>query len=299
MISVIIPLYNKREWIECSLRSVLTQTFQDFEIIVVDDGSTDGSAEIVKGITDNRIRLISQKNSGVSAARNRGIAESRGELIALLDGDDEWKPEYLETQFNLSLRYPECRVFAVNYETCDSNKKITPTIINALPFAGEDGELTNYFEVASCSHPPICSISIMVRKGVFEQIGGFPIGVRSGEDLLTWARLACLNRIAYSRKSLARFNVEGYDIKEKPKRIPSEDDFVGHELAKLEKDFNPRGIRLYRAHWHKMRASIYMRLRMRRCSIKESIKGLALNPCNIKLYAFIALNLIPSRFQPF
>lgn len=285
--------------IERTLRSVLTQTFQDFEIIVVDDGSTDGSAEIVKGITDNRIRLISQKNSGVSAARNRGIAESRGELIALLDGDDEWKPEYLETQFNLSLRYPECRVFAVNYETCDSNKKITPTIINALPFAGEDGELTNYFEVASCSHPPICSISIMVRKGVFEQIGGFPIGVRSGEDLLTWARLACLNRIAYSRKSLARFNVEGYDIKEKPKRIPAEDDFVGHELAKLKEKHNPYLINHYIAHWHKMRSSVYMRLSMRKASIREALIGLRYNPLNYKLFAYIIINLLPSKLQPF
>lgn len=299
MISVVIPLYNKREMIERTLRSVFAQTFQDFEIIVVDDGSTDGSAEVVKSINDSRIHLIHQDNSGVSAARNRGISEAHGELIALLDGDDEWKPQYLETQFNLSLLYPECDVFAVNYETCDANGKITPTIINSLPFDGEDGELTNYFEVASCSHPPICSISIMVRKGVFEQIGGFPTGIRSGEDLLTWARLACNYRIAYSRKSLARFNVEGYDIKEKPKRIPAEDDFVGRELAKLEKEFTPRGIRLYRAHWHKMRASIYMRLRMRRCSIKESIKGLALNPRNFKLYAFIALNFIPSKFQPF
>lgn len=299
MISVVIPLYNKRDKIERTIRSVFNQTFQDFEIIIIDDGSTDGSAEIVKNLDDKRIHLIHQTNSGVSVARNRGISEAHGELIALLDGDDEWKPEYLETQYDLSNRYPECRVFAVNYETCDSNGKITPTIINALPFTGEDGELTNYFEVASCSHPPICSISIMVRKGVFDQIGGFPIGVRSGEDLLTWARLACHNKIAYSRRVLARFNVEGYNVKEKPKRIPAEDDFVGHELAKLEKDFNPRGIRLYRAHWHKMRASIYMRLRMRRCSIKEAIKGLTLNPRNIKLYAFIALNLIPSRFQPF
>lgn len=299
MISVVIPLYNKREMIERTLRSVFAQTFQDFEIIVVDDGSTDGSAEVVKSINDSRIHLIHQDNSGVSAARNRGISEAHGELIALLDGDDEWKSQYLETQFNLSLLYPECDVFAVNYETCDANGKITPTIINSLPFDGVDGELTNYFEVASCSHPPICSISIMVRKGVFEQIGGFPTGIRSGEDLLTWARLACNYRIAYSRKSLARFNVEGYDIKEKPKRIPAEDDFVGRELAKLEKEFTPRGIRLYRAHWHKMRASIYMRLRMRRCSIKESIKGLALNPRNFKLYAFIALNFIPSKFQPF
>ena len=204
MISVVIPLYNKEKQIAYTLQSVFEQTFQDFEIVVVDDGSTDNSVEEVEKFDDSRIRLIHQTNAGVSAARNRGIEEARGELIAFLDADDEWMPEYLATQYGLYQKYPECSVYACNYEFRDSEGKVTPTIIRKLPFEGEDGVLSNYFEVASCSHPPICSISIMVKKTAIQAIGGFPLGIKSGEDLLTWARLAVNEKFA--EKYPSQFN---------------------------------------------------------------------------------------------
>ena len=82
MISIVIPLYNKEQQIGKTLESVFAQSFQDYEVVIVNDGSTDKSVEIVEGMADKRIRLINQKNSGVSAARNKGIQESRGEYIA-------------------------------------------------------------------------------------------------------------------------------------------------------------------------------------------------------------------------
>lgn len=300
MISVVIPLYNKGPLIGRTIKTVLNQSYQDFEIVVVNDGSTDDSIAEVEKFQDLRIRIINQHNSGVSVARNRGIQESKGEYIALLDGDDEWKPDYLKTQYELTQKYSECDVFAVNYELHDVNSgKVTNTIINKLPFKDIDGILHNYFEVASCSHPPICSISIMARKGVFESIGGFPLGIKSGEDLLTWARLACHYKIAYCKTPLAVFNIEGYDTKEKPKRIPAEVDVVGQELRNLYKTYDAPGFRQYVGLWHKMRSSIYMRLRMRTKSIKEAMYGLRYSPTNIKLYAFIILNLLPKKIQPF
>lgn len=299
MISVVIPLYNKESQIGQTIRSVLKQSFQDFEIVVVDDGSTDSSVAEVKKIDDSRIRIVSQTNAGVSAARNRGIAEAKGEFIALLDGDDEWKPDYLATQSELAGKYPECDVFATDYEFRSADGKTTPTVIRRLPFDSEDGILTNYFEVATQSHPPICSISIMTRKGIFESIGGFPLGIRSGEDLLTWARLVCRYKIAYSRKPLAVFNVEGYNIKEKPKREPSEKDLVSENLMALLKEYDAPKLRSYISQWHKMRSSVYMRLRMRRQSVREALTGLRFNPFNYKLYAYVILNLIPQRLQPF
>jgi glycosyltransferase involved in cell wall biosynthesis len=299
MISVVIPLYNKATSISSTLECVLNQNFTDWEVVVVDDGSTDDSANIVSSMGDSRIRLIRQPNAGVSAARNRGAIEAEGEFIAFLDADDEWDNDYLATQYELTQKYPDCDVFAMNYEFRDINGKKTSTIINKLPFNDVDGVLSNYFEVASCSHPPLWTSAVMVRKSAFQNIEGFPVGIKSGEDLLTWARLACRYKIAYCKTPIAVFNVEGYDTKEKPKRIPAEVDIVGQELKKLYKTYDNPGLKQYVGLWHKMRSSIYMRLRMRGKSIKEAIYGLRYSPTNIKLYAFIILNLLPKKIQPF
>lgn len=299
MISVVIPLYNKESLIGRTIKTVLNQSNQDFEIVVVNDGSIDDSVAEVEKFQDSRIRLIRQQNAGVSAARNRGVAEARGEFVAFLDADDEWDKDYLATQYESTQKYPDCDIFAMNYEFRDINGKKSSTIINKLPFNNADGVLSNYFEVASCSHPPLWTSAVMVRKSAFQNIEGFPIGIKSGEDLLTWARLACRYKIAYCKTPLAVFNVEGYDTKEKPKRIPAETDVVGRELKKLYKTYNAPGLRQYVGLWHKMRSSIYMRLRMRGKSIKEAMYGLWYSPTNIKLYAFIILNLLPKKIQPF
>lgn len=295
MISVVIPLYNKESQINQTIQSVLRQSFQDFEIVVVDDGSTDNSVSEVKRFNDSRIRIVSQTNAGVSAARNRGIAEAKGEFIALLDGDDEWKPDYLATQYALTEKYPECDVFATDYEFRSSDGEVSPTIINRLPFNSEDGILTNYFEVATHSHPPICSISIMTRKGIFESIGGFPLGIRSGEDLLTWARLACRCKIAFSRKVGAIYNLgEGYDFSNLPPRRQDEGDPVGKELLRLYKSSTDINLRRYIGHWHKMRASVAIRYGSRLETLKESALSLHHYPTNKKILPFFILPFIPN-----
>ena len=298
MISVVIPLYNKEKQIAYTLQSVFEQTFQDFEIVAVDDGSTDNSVEEVEKFDDSRIRLIHQTNAGVSAARNRGIEEARGELIAFLDADDEWMPEYLATQYGLYQKYPECSVYACNYEFRDSEGKVTPTIIRKLPFEGEDGVLSNYFEVASCSHPPICSISIMVKKTAIQAIGGFPLGIKSGEDLLTWARLAVSGAIVYSRKSLAVFvRDEGLFNKDQQLRVPEKEDIVGLELKKLY-NINRHiiGLNKYVALWHKMRTRIFIDKKDRRKAIKECLISMKYN-MNVKILVFLVLIFLPSSFS--
>ena len=298
MISVVIPLYNKEKQIACTLQSVFEQTFQNFEIVIVDDGSTDNSVEEVEKFDDSRIRLIHQTNAGVSAARNRGIEEASGELIAFLDADDVWMPEYLATQYGLYQKYPECSVYACNYEFRDSEGKVTPTIIRKLPFEGEDGILSNYFEVASCSHPPICSISIMVKKTAIQAIGGVPLGIKSGEDLLTWARLAVSGVIAYSRKSLAMFiRDEGLFNKDQQLRVPEKEDIVGQELKKLY-NINRHiiGLNKYVALWHKMRARIFIDKKDRRKAIKECLISMKYN-MNVKILVFLVLIFLPSSFS--
>lgn len=298
MISVVIPLYNKEKQIACTLQSVFEQTFQNFEIVIVDDGSTDNSVEEVEKFDDSRIRLIHQTNAGVSAARNRGIEEASGELIAFLDADDVWMPEYLATQYGLYQKYPECSVYACNYEFRDSEGKVTPTIIRKLPFEGEDGILSNYFEVARCSHPPLWTSAVVVKKSAIQAIGGFPLGIKSGEDLLTWARLAVSGTIAYSIKSLAVFvRDEGLFNKDQQLRVPEKEDIVGLELEKLY-NINRHiiGLNKYVALWHKMRTRIFIDKKDRKKAIKECLISMKYN-MNVKILVFLVLIFLPSSFS--
>lgn len=295
MITVVIPLYNKDNTIARALDSVLAQTYQDFEVVVVDDGSRDGGAAVVEGYTDARIRLIRQANAGVSAARNRGIAEAKGEYVAFLDADDEWMPEFLAEIVALQQEFPNCRAQATTYVQCQNGEK-KGIILNRMLFKGEHGVLSNYFEVATHSNPPVCSICVCIERALLQELGGFPLGIKSGEDLLTWARIATRTQWAYSLKPCAVFNVEGYGVNERPKRIPAEVDVVGQELRLLWKAYpKQRGMKHYIANWHKMRSSIYLRLGMRKKSIREALISLRYNPLNYKVYAYIVLTCLGFR----
>lgn len=135
MISIVIPLYNKEQTIINTLNSVFKQTYSNFEIVIINDGSTDNSVKIInQNFDDARIRIINQKNAGVSAARNKGIEESRGEWISFLDGDDEWLPNYLEEVQKAIEKYPNNSIiitgrYSQNYLT---KKKHTIFLLNTL-----------------------------------------------------------------------------------------------------------------------------------------------------------------------
>ncbi|WP_346696381.1 glycosyltransferase family 2 protein [Barnesiella viscericola] len=298
MISVVIPLYNKEKQIAHTLKSVLNQTFQDFEIVIVDDGSTDGSVAEVEKYSDSRIRLVHQQNAGVSAARNRGIEEAKGELIAFLDADDEWKPEYLATQYHLYQKYPDCSVYACNYEFRDSEGKVSPTIIRKIPFVGEDGILSNYFEVACCSHPPLWTSAVMVKKQAIQAVGGFPVGIKSGEDLLTWARLAVNGVIAFSNLSMAIFvRNEALFNKDQQQRTPEIEDIVGKEFFNIyAENRTVRGLNSYLALWHKMRTRIFIEKGHRQLALKECLISMKYD-INIKILVFFVLIFLPVSFS--
>ena len=292
MISIIIPLYNKEGSIAQALDSVMAQECQDFEVIVVDDGSTDGGAAVVENYGDPRIRLVRQENAGVSAARNRGIEEARGEYVAFLDADDVWMPGFLAEIEALQREFPQCRAQATNY-VFNSNGVKSPTILRKIPFCEERGVLVNYFEVASCSHPPVWTSAVCIERRLLLEIGGFPVGIKSGEDLLTWARVAVRTDWAYSMKEMAQYNFDQVSIKEPPTRVPEQVDVVGAELKVLWEE-NPKkvGMRKYLSLWHKMRSSMYMRLGYRKECAAEAMRALGYNPWNYKLYAYLVLNML-------
>jgi len=203
-VSVVIPLYNKAAYIRRAVDSVLAQTYQDFELIVVDDGSTDNGTEIVAAYKDPRVRLIRQANAGVSAARNRGVAEAQAELVAFLDADDEWRPWFLETVISLRQRFPEAGAFATAYELHDGKLPWRPNFNTGVDVS-DGGLMPNYF-LAACYAPPICSSSTMVRREVFAPVGGFPVGTPLGEDQYLWAALALNHPIAWSPVSGAIYH---------------------------------------------------------------------------------------------
>ena len=301
MFSIIIPLYNKEKSIVRTLKSILSQTIDDYEIIIVDDGSTDDSVRQVKSVQDNRIRIITQQNSGVSVARNRGIQEAKGEFIGFIDADDEWDEDYLQTQLDLIAKYKDCDVFSTNYRFEDYLGNHYDTTINKLPFGNDDsdGVLTNYFEVASSSHVPVCTSAVIMRRNIILDINGFPIGVKSGEDLLTWARLAVKYNIAYTKKPHATYHLdEGYEYGAEPVRRQDPGDPDGKELLKLlNENPNAPGLRNYISHWHKMRASIAIRFGERSETIRESFTALKYNLLNFSVIPFIILAVAPSPIR--
>ena len=128
--SVIIPLYNKEDYIKNTLKSVFNQSFQDFEVIIVDDGSTDKSLQIVKQFIDDRLKVYIQKNQGVSVARNFGIEKAKSEYIALLDADDLWYENHLFELKKLIEIFPDAGLFCTNHEIKRSPHLVTPAKFN-------------------------------------------------------------------------------------------------------------------------------------------------------------------------
>lgn len=205
-ISVVIPLYNKEQSILRAINSVLDQSEQDFEIVVVNDGSTDKSAALVANIAgDTRIRLLSQENAGVSAARNRGVAEARSELIAFLDADDEWFPEYLKIILELRTQFPDgsvyCTLYSVQENDGSQNSPNTDFFFNS----DYRGYIFDYLDIIR-SVLPFNMSSFSVKKNAFLKIGGFPIGIKYGEDVDLFIRLSLKQKIVYANRSLALYH---------------------------------------------------------------------------------------------
>lgn len=204
-VSVVIPLYNKATHVAKAIESVLNQTIRAQEIVVIDDGSTDGSADAALRIKDDRIRVISQPNRGVSAARNYGIELATSQLIAFLDADDEWHPDFLESVTELAKAYPSAGMFATAFQYRSTNGKIIDQKYGWVP--SEPGLIEDYFR-AACVLQPVCSSSVMVPKQVLLETGGFPEGVVMGEDLDAWMKIALRYRVAWSPKVGATISMD-------------------------------------------------------------------------------------------
>ncbi len=189
--SVIIPLYNKEREIETTLRSVLAQSYPAAEIVVVNDGSTDRSAEIVRGIGSPLVRLVDQPNAGECAARNRGIREARSEWVALLDADDRWHPEFLAEIAAMIAEWPDCGAYCTGFDIVNAEGS------HPAPGLAERGIVANFFRDSAHRYVTTSSTVAMPRR-VFDEVGGFPEGMKIAGDLYMWIKLARRYRICYS-----------------------------------------------------------------------------------------------------
>ncbi|MCK8480121.1 glycosyltransferase family 2 protein [Psychroserpens algicola] len=183
--SVIISVYNKEQYIRDTLQSVLNQTCKDFEIIIVNDGSTDNSLSVLNQFDDARITIINQDNQGASQARNNGISRATGKFIALIDGDDLWDKTFLENIKTLIANHPEYSVFttAIAHKYGD---KISP-----VPYsfkATANVSILDYFK-ASERHTILSGSSTVFKKDILDVTGNFDTDIKSGQDTDLWIRI--------------------------------------------------------------------------------------------------------------
>ena len=204
--SIIIPLYNKANFVCTTIESILAQTFNDYEIIVVNDGSTDNSLTVVNELNDARIHIFSKENGGVSAARNFGIDKAQNEYITFLDADDLWLPDYLETIKGMIEQYPQAGVFATTYTYINHlNEKYDRLNYNLQ--RGEIVVVDNYCKsIINGEIKQLCTDTICVKKVLFEQTGGFREGIKRGEDIDMWLRLSLVSTIIWKNDTKAIYN---------------------------------------------------------------------------------------------
>ena len=233
LISVIIPLYNKEQFIKETLLSVLNQTLSDYEIIVINDGSTDTSFDVatkaLKG--SNNHTLISQENKGLSATRNVGITHAKGKIIALLDADDLWDNSYLEEVEKLYLNYPEAALFGTDYLEKYTDSNVLEPTKNIIQNLKNTTFIVKDFFKLNLHQPIITPSSFSFKRTVFEDTT-FNEAIDFAEDVEFFIKSNIRYRFAYSYKPLVtvHFDIPNQmtQVGFKGKRLPDFDQFEVH-----------------------------------------------------------------------
>lgn len=202
-ISVVIPLYNKAAHICDTLATIDSQTLPAYEIVIINDGSTDQGPQQVAELNHPKVRLLHQPNQGVSTARNNGIAACKGDYVAFLDADDAWLPHFLEEIAYLITQFERAEVYATGYQNrYNFNDYQNPKIHFNTPVLAPQ-LLTNFFQVCSNGALPFMMSSVVFSRDALERIGGFPVGEPMGEDQDLFCKAALHCDIAYSPKVLS------------------------------------------------------------------------------------------------
>lgn len=232
--SVVIPLFNKAAFVGKAVRSVLEQSHGDFECVVVDDGSTDGSADVVRGLNDDRLRLISQRNQGVSAARNAGIGVSQHELIAFLDADDWWDPEYLAEMGRLADRYRDLALLSVPFAPV---KDGVVGRAQSWDQGGQESAAIDLLEACLDRKTflmPMFPSSVVIRRRILDLSGLFDSAIGYYEDYDLFLRIALHTRCAMlGGRALAFYNKDVPIAQRATGRLPAVSRHLVSHLDKL------------------------------------------------------------------
>lgn len=211
--SVIIPLYNKASYVAKAIESVLAQTFSDYELVIMDDGSHDDSYAVAQKVIEGHANchVYRQQNAGVSVARNNAVALSRGKFLCFLDADDWWETTYLEEMAQLIGEFSDAGIYGTNYTIVNETRHKTRVASVGVDPGFEKGYI-NYCQVyAKTMYMPLWTGAVCVPRSVFDEMRGFPKGIKLGEDFLLWIRIALKFKVAFLNKPLAYYNqdVEG------------------------------------------------------------------------------------------
>lgn len=206
--SVILPLYNKAPYVSKAIKSVLSQTCTDYELVIMDDGSSDGSFEVVeetiKGV--ERCRIYRQSNAGASMARNNAVSLSKGDYVCFLDADDWWEPSFLESVSTLISEFPDAAIYGTGYTIVNEAKHKTRVAAVGVESGFERGYI-NYCQVyANGMYMPLCTGSVCVKRSVFDEMGGFKEQLKLGEDFDLWIRIALKYKVAFLNVPLFNYN---------------------------------------------------------------------------------------------
>lgn len=201
--SVIIPLYNKAPYVKKALESIISQSFRDFELIIVDDGSFDNSYNAAKEALRDSIvehKLIQQDNAGVSAARNNGVVASKGDYLCFLDADDWWASTFLERMDSFIREYPDAGIYGTNYLYVKNGKQQVCVTTTGSGYI-------NYCKVyAEKLHMPLWTGAVCIPRFIFDEMGGFKTELSLGEDFDLWIRIALKYKVAFLNEPSAYYN---------------------------------------------------------------------------------------------
>lgn len=296
-VSVLIPSYNHARFLPAALQSVFDQTYTDYEIVVVDDGSTDGSVELLRSYGD-RIRLFTQSNRGTYPTLNRCIAESRGEYLAILNSDDLWAPTKLEKQVAMLDAHPQVGLVHTGGHFIDAEGRILPG--NPLGFEWPRTPTGNIIE-ALVRHNKIIASSVMIRRECFERLGGFREDLFGSGDWEMWFRVALEYDIGYIDEPLTMYRVHGANASFQHRRVYEDDVKVRTETIHAcesrlwQRANDPKAMRLALAHSYACLGTEYALLGDRKRARQAYLHSLKLYPLRFKSLLRLALTYLPIK----